>query len=258
MSLKECKITVPGRHVRKGYPNEHKEVYEGSRGICGNTTRPWHTNTRPIIGFMRGMAAYGKPIAEHLEKCGSCSSEYVQLIVKGEVGSGSTFAPYDRHGVIPKTLFKAKKLSKDQIPKAFASLGFGGIQWLIKNGARSTDVIATAVMCFETNRLKLTVGDLLRTPMISRAERAKTWDERVTNFKWEEREAWRQRDLIRNPQATIPKVPGVKFAKPDQKALRLAQYVRALRYIGSSVPNNWVDLAKDGKAAMVLIEVNEA
>ena len=81
MALDTCKITVPGRHVRYDLPNTDKNP-NGS--YTGNTTRPWHTNTRTVRGFMVGMSSYGKPIADHLSVCGECATEYVSLIESGK------------------------------------------------------------------------------------------------------------------------------------------------------------------------------
>lgn len=253
MALDTCKITVPGRHVKAGLTNTEKEPNRGSQG---NTTRPWHTNTRTIRGFMVGMSAYGKPIADHLANCGECATEYVKLIDTGKLFK---FSNFDRKGAIPKALFLSGKLPKSSIPKAFVDLGFDGVQWLVKNGAKTDDVIRTATLGIEERKLKLTLGMLVRTPWRSKIPGpfAGSFLEKP-NYSWEAKELLNGVDLLTDPDLQILVDPKIKIAQPNEKAWTIAQCVWALNEIGSTIPTNFRDLKRDGEAARALIEVNRA
>jgi hypothetical protein len=253
MAIDTCKITVPGRHVSAGLPNTEKEPNRGSQG---NTTRPWHTNTRTIRGFMVGMSGYGKPIADHLATCGECATEYVGLINNRE---DHKFSNFDRKGCIPKALFLSGQLPKETIPKAFSRFGFEGVQWLVKNGAKTEDVIRTAALSMEERHLTLNIGMLVRTPWHSHVPGPVPGSFTLeANYSWEMKEAMKDLDLLAEPKACLLVLEDIKFAVPNEKALLISQHVWALSQIGSSIPTNFRDLHRDGKAARALIEVNRA
>jgi len=144
MGIHQCKITVPGRHVKAGLPNEAKEQF-GRRGPAGNTTRPWHTSERPVARFIKGMSCYASYVADHLRGCNSCCSEIKTLYVSPDFVPPRTF---DRTNQIPRLLVERGQLSKDEIPFVFRNGTYRDLVWLekkLKGADRIETLIRTAI-----------------------------------------------------------------------------------------------------------------
>jgi hypothetical protein len=247
MSLDECKITVPGRHVAYGLPNEAKNPNSGNQG---NTTRPWHTLTRPVSKFIAGMGGYAKPVSDHLKGCDSCCLDYISRWQDPGKRSRLMFSNFDRKGSIPKVLYKKGVLPNDVAVSMFSREGWDGFQWLAKNEAPDEILVQLAISGITTGALSLKAKSLVRTPAFSNGGDG-------PNYGYLDMEKWEKIDLIRNEDAAIPVKEGVKFSRPFPKALEIARSVWALQKLKLDIPAKVDDLVARGKEALALIYVNK-